>query len=831
MQSRPGLRLLVELTACLILGTTTSPIMAGSAVPDRTARRSGTMIEPTASALVGRHATRQLLLTESRADGSGRDLTRAASWSSQDPSIASVNSRGEVRPRRNGKVTIVARSGSTESRAEIQVQGMEADAPVSFRRDVLPAFSRTGCNMGACHGTPAGRGGFRLSLRGYLPDEDLIALTHEAGGRRVDRADAASSLLLLKPLGEIPHEGGRRLVRGDLCYELIRDWIFEGARDVAASPAPARLEIVPGARVLVGTADSQQLAVLLHHEDGSIRDVTPLCYFDSSRPAVAEVEPEGFVKFRARGEVAIIAHYLSLVANVRLTHLVESPGFVAAPVPDDNVIDRAVFAKLNRMRIPPSPPCSDEVFLRRVYLDVLGVLPTPAEIEAFLHDPGTASSDVGSSSAARREHAVERLLRRPEFFDFWALKLADVLRSNGRFIQSKGAFVYHRWIRSAVESDMPMDQFVRALLTTDGSTYERPAANYYRVCREPEAAVEATAQLFMGIRIQCAKCHNHPAERWTQDDYYGFAAFFSQVGRKKGNQAGEEVVFSTQAGEVHQPRTGRLMQPKALGGPILTGTGIERRARLASWLTSEENPYFARCFVNRVWYHLNGRGIVEPVDDFRDSNPPSNNELLDGLTAKFIHDGYSLRSLIRTIALSRTYGLSSEAKPGNADDDVYFSHATTRMLPAEVLLDAISSVAGASTRFDGLPSGSRATQIPDGKMDNPFLKTFGRPARELTCECEREGDPNLSQALQLIGGSTVNEKLHDEKGRMAELARSGEPPAAIARRLYTVALSREPSSEELAAAVRHMSSGGDLRSSVEDLGWVLINSKEFLFRH
>jgi hypothetical protein len=343
--------------------------------------------------------------------------------------------------------------------------------------------------------------------------------------------------------------------------------------------------------------------------------------------------------------------------------------------------------------------------------------------------------------------------------------------------------------------------------------------------------VETTAQLFLGVRIQCAKCHNHPFERWTQDDYYGFAAFFSQVGRKKGNQPNEEVVYSTHAGDVRQPRTGKVMKPKALGGPVLDDPKLDRRVRLASWLTGPENPFFARSLVNRIWFHLVGRGIVEPVDDFRDSNPASNDELLIGLTDAFVKSEYNLRALIHTILSSRTYQLSARTSAQNGGDNLYFSHAFAKLLPAEVLLDAISTVTGTTTAFDGLPTGARATQIPDGKMDNPFLKTFGRPARELACECERESDSNLSQALQLIGGATVNGKLHDDKGRMALLAKSGKSPEAITTELYQVALSREPTAAELAAAVRHLKSGKDLRPAIEDLGWVLINSKEFLFRH
>ncbi|GAC1464652.1 MAG: DUF1549 domain-containing protein [Isosphaeraceae bacterium] len=779
-------------------------------------------IEPTDARIEGRRATRQLLASAVYPDGTVRDLTRALEWVSLNPEIARVSAQGRIVPRKDGKAIIVARRGSVEVQTSVRVEGMERPSPVSFRNDLIPALSQAGCNTGACHGTPTGKGGFKLSLRGYLPDQDFTILTREAGGRRVNPMAVNTSMILRKPLGEVAHEGGLRLYRNTKTYEILHDWIEQGAKDDPAAPAAVALELRPGSRVLNAPAKTQQTATMVRFADGTSRDVTPLCYYNSSNPEIAEVDADGHVTFKSRGEVAIIAHYHNLVANVRLTHLVEVPGFQAVEVPNDNPIDKAVYAKLNRMRVRPSEISTDAEFLRRVFLDTLGVLPTPGEVRAFLSD----------FSPDRRARLVDRLLTRPEFYDYWTLKFADILRANGRLIQPKGAYVFTRWIRARLEQNTPMDQFVRELITADGSSFKNPAANYYRISRDPENSVETTAQLFLGVRIQCAKCHNHPFERWTQDDYYGFAAFFSRVRQKKGLLPDDEVIYSTQEGDVRQPRTGRVMKPKALGGPVLDDAGQpERRARLAAWLTGPDNPFFAKSLVNRVWYHLVGRGIVEPVDDFRDSNPSSNDELLDAVTAGFIQGGYQLKSLVRSILVSRTYQLSARTNELNADDTLYFSHAYTRLLPAEVLLDAISTVTATVTVFDGLPAGSRAAQLPDGKMENPFLKTFGRPARELACECEREGDSNLSQALQLIGGATVNGKLRDDNGRMAQLARSDKVPEQIARELYVIALSREPNSTELSAAVKHLTAGADRRQAIEDLGWVLINSKEFLFRH
>ncbi len=800
------------------------PAAALRADEDPIGSPASVVIEPAETTLNGQRATGQLIASATDADGSQRDLTRALEWVSLNPEIATVSAKGQVVPRSNGTATIVARGGSVEVQTTVHVTGMDQPDTVSFRHDVIPAFSQAGCNMGACHGTPTGKGGFKLSLRGYLPGEDYFTLSRENGGRRINPFDADTSMILRKPLGELSHEGGLRLQRGTKTYEFLHDWIAEGARNDPDAPAAVKLEILPGERILHAPATTQQTVVKVHYADGTMCDVTPICYYDSSNPEIASVDPDGHVTFKSRGEVAIIAHYLDLVAITRLTHLVEVPGFQVVDVPQDNLIDQAVFAKLNKMRIAPSEICTDAEFIRRVTLDTIGMLPTPEEVQAFLNNP----------SPNRRQEMIDNLLQRPEFLDFWTLKFADVLRSNSRLIQSKGTHVFQRWIRTSLQQNKPMDQFVRELLTSDGSTFKNPAANYYRISRDPENSVETTAQLFLGVRIQCAKCHNHPFERWTQDDYYGFAAFFSKVRQKKGALPDEEIIFTADGGDVRQPRTGQVMKPKALGGPVLepeASSSEGRREKLAAWLTGPENPFFAKSLVNRVWYHLVGRGIVEPVDDFRDSNPASNDELLNGLANDFVQSGYDLRHLIRSILTSRTYQLSARATDLNADDTLYFSHAYTKLLPAEVLLDAISAFTGTTTQFNGLPSGFRAVQLPDGKMENPFLKTFGRPARELACECERESDSNLSQALQLIGGETVNSKLRDDNGRIASLAKSDKTPEDITRELYLVALSREPNSTEMAAAVKHLTDSPDRRQAVEDLGWVLINSKEFLFRH
>ena len=795
---------------------------AGDEPPTETiAATESLVIAPTDCLLRGPRASSQLIASATDPGGAQRDLTRMVRWSSLDPEVATVDDRGRVVPVGDGEARIVASGGSIEARVEVRVEGFGEPSPVSFRRDVIPALSQSGCNMGACHGTPTGKGGFRLSLRGYLPGEDYRTLSREVAGRRVDPFDPDRSMILRKPLGELAHEGGVRLDRDSEAFELLHDWIAEGLADDPDQPAAVALELLPGDRVLHAPSRTQQVVARVRYDDGTIRDVTSICYYDSSNNDIAEIDTGGHVVFKQRGEAAIIAHYLDLVATVRLTHLVEVPGFVAVAVPEDNLVDRAVFDKLNRMRIAPSEPCTDGEFIRRVYLDTIGVLPTPEEVRDFLDDP----------SPDRRNAVVAALLERPEFNDFWALKFADVLRSNARLIKSKGAYAFHRWIKSQIERKTPLDEFVGTLLTADGSTFANPPSNYYRISRTPDEAVETTAQLFLGVRIQCAKCHNHPFERWTQDDYYGFAAFFANVRQKGGPQSDEEIIFAASGNEVRQPRTGAVMPPKPLGDPAFDQPDADRRALLADWLTAEDNDFFARSLVNRIWYHVIGRGIVDPVDDFRDSNPASNDELLDALADDFVAHDYDLRHLVRTILNSRTYQLSARSNELNVEDDLYFSHAVAKLLPAEVLLDAISTVTDVSTSFKGLPDGSRATEIPDGQIDNPFLKTFGRPAREIACECERESDSNLSQALQLIGGATVHDKLRDDGGRMHRLADSDLSPSAIIERLYTVALARSPTPLERDAAIAHLESAENRRQAVEDLGWVLINSKEFLFRH
>ncbi len=818
--------------------------VAAAAVPADPAQRAQQIGQPTALlvqpetiTLTGPRAVQQVVVTGKYADGSVRDLTPFCELSVEAADVAAVTPSGFLTPKKTGATALVVKAGPASARAPITVADFDKAKPVSFRTELVASLNVGGCNQGACHGTPSGKNGFKLSLRGYDPAVDYLQLTRDVLGRRTDRLDPDASLILKKALGRVPHEGGQRFQASSLPAQMVRSWLAEGLQDDPADlPTLKGIVALPGPRVHNAPARWQQLAVMATFSDGSVRDVTRLTVFSSSDNAVAEVSPTGLVEFRQSGEVAILCRYLLEMHPVRLTYLEPKPGFAWANPPENNYIDKHVFAKLKMLSIAPSDLCTDQEFIRRATLDVCGVLPTPEETTAFL----------ASTDPQKRAKLIDALLERPEYADFWTLKWSDVLRSSRKTIQVKGAYVYQRWLRDQLVRNTAFDQVVRDLLTADGSTFANPPANFYRVAAEPTALAESTAQLFFGVRMQCAKCHNHPFEKWTQDDYYSLAAFFARVKLKKDSvepganpmTPGAMVVYSERAGEVNQARTGQVMAPKVLGLPAPTiPAGKDRREVLAELVTSPQNPFFAKSVANRVWFHLNGKGVVDPVDDFRDSNPSANDELLDALAKDFIEHKYDVKHVIRTVMNSRTYQLSAQANEFNKDDNKYFSHAVTKLLTAEQLLDAICAVTEVPEKYAGLPLGTRATQLPDGEVNHPFLKTFGQPARELACECEREGDSNLAQALQLINGPTVNEKLRSPTNRVGRLLAKkkadGSPlgEGEILVDLYLATLSRLPASEEVKAAMDHVGKASNKRLAWEDVHWALINSKEFLFRH
>ncbi len=816
-----------RLLLCLIAGT----LAAGpvSAQPKRIGTPTKLTLSPAVTTLRGARAVVQLVLTATLPGDIEQDLTRQAQWSSSNPKVATVSQGGYVRAAGNGTVTISANYALRRVQRTLTVTDADRPQTVSFRDEIIPVLNRAGCNQGACHGTPNGKGGFKLSLRGYDMPFDYDVLTCAALGRRTNVLEPDASLVLQKPLLQVPHQGGRRLTIGTQDHGLLRQWIAEGLRDDPADRAVMqRLEVVPPRRMVRllkdgGAANAQQLAVLAHFSDGSVRDVTRLTAFSTSNDDIATVTDTGLVQPAKRGAVAVLCRFQHSIASARVMFLQDVPGFVWPNPPENNYIDRHVFARLKLMQIAPSDLATEAAFLRRAYLDALGILPTPAEVRGFLKD----------TDPQKRAKLIDRLLERPEFADFWTLKWADVLRLNERYMEPAALDGFHAWLRQQVAADRPLDEFVKELLVSKGDSKKVAPANFYRPMASSDEAAESVSQLFLGVRIGCAKCHNHPFEKWTQEDYYGLSAVFAQLNLKLVQRAPRAFTLRLDmAGKVVHPRTGAVMAPHAPGGVALTaGPDGDRRKPFAVWLTRPDNPFFARTLANRIWFHVMGRGVVMPVDDARDSNPPVNDELLEALTQDLVKHGFRLKPLVRAIMNSRTYQLSARPNAFNKADVLYFSRAEVRMLTAEQLLDALSSFTGVPEQFEGRPAGTRATQLIGLRSDNPFLKTFNRPNRILACECERENSANLSQALQMISSRLVQDKLSSDKGRIAALVKSGKNNAEIIEELYLAALSRPPSARERQTLLAEAAQAADRREFFEDLGWSLVNSKEFQFRH
>ena len=783
---------------------------------------SSLQVQPAEITLVGARGVQQLIVTANAEAATIHDATNLAEYKTDDPAIAVVEN-GIIKAKGTGTTTLqVTRAGQTAT-AKVTVANFEIPSPVSFQNEILASLTKSGCNMGACHGSPSGKGGFRLSLRGYDPTVDLVTLRGEFFNRRSNILNPDESLLLRKPLMEVAHGGGRRLHHGDPSHQVLRTWIAEGMKlDADGAPTLSRIELLPTPRVLRDGADRQQLMVNGYFSDGTVRDITALTAFDSSDESIGIISAAAVLSMQGRGEVTVLARYLDKVSTTQLTFLTNRPDFQWPNPPEETKIDQLVFDKLKQLQIQPSELCSDTDFLRRATLDLTGRLPSLEESQAFLAD----------QSLTKRSAVIDRLLQTDDHARFWSMKWSDLLRSNSKKITRSGVHKFRRWLFDVVRNDMPMDQFARDLLTATGSTQQNAAAAYWKASRDEIDATETTAQLFMGIRIQCAKCHNHPFEKWTQDDYYGTAAAFTRVGRKETGLPDDEMIFVKAGGEVTQPRTGRQMKVRLLlEGDVDVPADQDRRVVFANWLTNNSNPFFARSLSNRIWGHIVGKGIVDPVDDFRDSNPPSNPELLSYLAEEFLKSGFSQRHLIRTIMNSRVYQLSSQRNKYNSDDEIYFSHATTRMLTAEQLLDSICAVTGQPEEFAGMPGGTKAVELVDPPEGHKFLQVFGQPQRELPCECERSTDSNLSQALQLINGPTVHNKLRSDAGSVHQWITGGKTDAEIIELLYLTALSRPPLSEEQATAQNHVKSNEDRTRALEDVAWAVINSKEFLFQH
>ena len=764
----------------------------------------------------------RLTVVLTRDDGVTVDVTSQATVSFAADGIASWNG-GVMLPAADGDTTATVVFGDQQVAVPVKVSNSATIPPTSFRNDVLPVLMRMGCNSGACHGSARGKNGFHLSLFGYDPPADYLSLTRDVRARRLNPALPDESLMLLKPIGAVDHEGGALFPKESMFHDTLRKWIVEGAQnDPADVKTLTGIEIVPEAMVLQGDGVTQQVIVQANYSDGTNEDVTASAILSSSDDLTGSVDAGGAAAAHGRGEAYIMTRYGSFALVSQVIVIPDDLDLQWPEVPERNFVDAAVYAKLKKLRIPPADACTDEVFVRRVYLDVLGVLPTVEETRAFLQD----------ASAEKRSVLIDRLLDRPEFAELWAMKWADVLRvRSSQVLKPKGMHRYNDWLRHAIASNMPLDAMVRELLTAEGGTFTAPAANFYLIETEPTVVAENVAQVFTGIQIKCAQCHNHPFERWTMDDYYSFAAFFSQVGRKASSDPRETVIFNRASGEVTNLKNGQQMAPKFLGGDTPDCTGKDRRAVLADWLTSPGNAWFAKNIANRVWAQFMGRGIIDPPDDVRVTNPPSHPELLEQLAQKLIEYKYDLRGIIRDICNSHTYQMSTQARDPSIVDERNFAYARVRRLPAEQLLDAICSVTETDVKFPGLPLGARAAQVADGNSGNYFLDTFGRPPRDTVCTCERSGDPTLAQALHLINGTTVETAMKSSGNRLETQLAQEVPPETMVDELFLAAYSRAPRDDEKQTLVAHLTSTEDKRAALEDVYWSVLNSKEFVFNH
>jgi hypothetical protein len=715
-----------------------------------------------------------------------------------------------------------------------------ASEPASFRNDVMAILSKSGCNAGACHGNANGKASFKLSLRGESPDLDFLALTHDQFNRRVDLMEPEQSLILLKATTQLAHEGGQRFKTNSWEYATLLNWVAAGAsNDLATAKTLRRLEVSPHEAILIQPTNEIQISAKAVFSDGSERDVTSLAVYESANTSV-KITAAGLVQSERACETTVLVRYVNQQIPVRLAFIEAHPDFAWSDPRPNNYVDRHIFAKLRRHRMNPSELCSDEAFVRRAYLDLLGIIPTAEEARSFVLD----------NTPTKRTRLIDELLERPEFADFWALKWMDLLRAEERILDRKGLELFHRWVRQSILDHKTLDQFAREIISARGSTYKNPAANFYRAARTPVERSEAAAQLFFGTRVQCAQCHNHPFDRWSQDDYYDWQRVFARVKykvlenrRRDDNDGhefkGEQIVYLAPTAEVKNPRTGGNAKPRFLGEKSACGSDDELAA-LAKWATSPENPFFARAQVNRIWYHLFGRGLVEPLDDFRASNPASHPELLDELAKDFINHGYDLRQIIRVLMNSRTYQLSSETNATNADDEANFARSYLRRLTAEQLLDSQSRALNVPLDLAGYPTGTRAVQlagsIPERRRGEgnvqaeQFLASFGKPPRLLPSECERSCEPTMGQAFQLMNGPVLNEMLAKKENIISPLLASGSSVEEKITTLYWRTLSRAPTATELTALSTHLAKQSDSRAALEDIVWSLLNSKEFLFR-
>lgn len=795
------------------------PTEAGPAKPTLPPIES-IQVEPASLTLTDGRDARQVLVWGVTADGRKFDLSDEASFKSQSAQV-DVDAEHFISPREAGEGQVTISAAGKE--AVLAVKVLTAASPaVRFTHDVMPLMAAVGCNAGTCHGAAKGKNGFKLSLRGYDAEFDYSALVNELQGRRVNRVDPAKSLMLMKPAGEVPHEGGHVLEPGSRRYQVIEKWIEEGAKyePDPGTARPNRLEVLPGDVALDLPGRTQRLIVLAHYPDGSVRDVTRDAILTSNSNEIASIKGSQITGIR-RGEASILIRYEGNYGVANVSIMGDRTGFAWAAMPQYNFVDGHINAKLQKMMILPSDLCTDADYIRRLYLDLTGQPPTADEARTFVEDPRPTQE--------KRQQLVDQLLGGKEFVDFWSNKWADLLQCNSKTLGEKGVWVFREWIREAVAQNMPYDQFARTLVTAEGSSLTNPPVNYMRTLRETGKITEDVSQTFLGVRFNCNKCHDHPFERWTMDQYYQFGAFFARVAFKPGQRPDEEIVFDNfRGGEVMHPKTGKVVDPKVPYGdnPDWKDAPVREEA-FASWMVSPKNPLFAKSYANRVWSYFFGRGIIEPVDDIRASNPPVNPQLLDALTDDFERSGYDVQHLIRTIVLSRTYQLSLIPNKWNEDDKTNFSHAVPRRLTAEQMMNAVAIATGTRPKVSGLPEGLRPEDAPDGVVEgNDFLKLFGRPKRESACECERTSNVSLAHALNLVNGQLISDSVDDHGNAIAKLVARERDNQKVVDEIYYMILNRPATGQEQSV---DLGAGPQRLQVAQDLAWALMNSPAFLF--
>ncbi|MCA9120529.1 MAG: DUF1553 domain-containing protein [Planctomycetaceae bacterium] len=804
---------------------------------------SSITVLPTQVTLHGPESFQRLLVQHVGGENIRSQLREGAELTSSDPTVVAIDG-DTLRPLADGVAEIHAKSGEMSASIPVRVTGMQSPHAWSFGNHVQAVLSKAGCNSGACHGALAGKGGFKLSLRGYDTETDYHTLTRQARGRRIELADPGRSLLLAKPTGALPHKGGLRFDVDSYEYRVLAEWISAGARGPSKSdPELKHIEIFPKLATL-HIGDKQQLLVRAHYSDGHTEDVTRWAKYTSAAEAVASVDERGELTVMGNGEGAISAWFASKIVIARVTapYANDVADEIYEKTPQRNFIDELVTKQLRRLNLPPSPPASDAEFIRRVYIDTIGTLPTSDEVRDFLEDQSTD----------KRDKVIESLLSRSEFVDYWAYKWSDILLLNGTLLRPDAVKAYYQWVHQHVEANTSWDRFVREIVTAQGSSFENGATNFYALHQDPETMSENVSQAFLGLSIGCAKCHNHPLEKWTNDQYYAMANMFSRV-RAKGwggdsrNGDGKRTLFVVTKGELTQPLTGKPQPPTPLDGePLSFDATDDRRVHLANWLTAPENPYFARSIANRVWANYFGVGLVESIDDMRDSNPASNEELLSATADYVVANKFDLKALMRAILQSHTYQRSSQPLAENQDEHRFYSRYYPRRLMAEVMLDAISQVTGVPTDFtevaypgadkqktDFYPKGTRALQLYDSAVASYFLKTFGRNDRQITCECERSDEPSMVQVLHISNGDTLNNKLQAKDGRVEKLLASKSPNYSIIEEAYLMSVARYPTDGEMQELLTVMNSAplDQRRIVIEDLFWSLLSSREFLFNH